>query len=149
MPRGAVPASSANFLELRATWQRAADSYSAAVAAGTPPLKAADEATDALMQLPRIGPTVKWHLARNLGVVTSMVKPDVHLVRYAESVDAGLDRRTRRRHTVTPQTVVRSIAAHPPNAATALGTIDFVLWAWLMHDRGESRFPCCDGLRIR
>jgi len=37
---------------------------------------------DALTRLPRIGPIVKYHLARNIGL-QSVGKPDLHLVRYA------------------------------------------------------------------
>jgi len=84
---------------------------------------------DALEQLPRIGPVVKYHLARNLGY--DVVKPDLHLQRVAAHFKAG-----------SPEGFCRSMQLTVEKAQVlSLGQIDYVLWCFLSH-AGKVR-PCC------
>jgi hypothetical protein len=91
---------------------------------------------DSLLALPRIGPAVKFHLARNIGLCPNAVKPDVHLVRYAQEYEydsvASLVDVIQRSH-----------------GTLAAGEIDFILWVWLSHDRGLKALPCCGNLGYR
>lgn len=50
---------------------------------------AGDAGADVLEELPWIGPTTKYHLAKNIGFNTA--KPDIWLVRCAEACDAKVD----------------------------------------------------------
>jgi len=82
-----------------------------------------------LTVLPRIGPTVKWHLARNIGLI-SCGKPDLHLVRYAKS-----------HHWADSQKMTAALAKE---YHLTVGVADFMLWIWLSHGRGK-KCPCCNG----
>ena len=86
-----------------------------------------------------IGPVTKQHLARNIGVDARAVKPDVHLVRYAV-VELGY---------ASPNALADDIMRRAPDAyrPAHAGTVDFMLWLWLSHERGARRgsgdAPCC------
>ena len=85
---------------------------------------------DSLEALPRIGPIVKHHLARNIGL-TSVGKTDLHVVRYAKTV-ARMEPR------LFLQTLAKEVDL-PEGAA------DFIMFVWLMHDRGVEKEGCCHG----
>jgi len=89
---------------------------------------------DSLMRFPRIGNTVKFHLARNIGL-KSCVKPDLHLNQYA--ISHGYS---------DSQKMVTDIAN---NDNLAPGTADFMLWIWLSHHRGKESECCNGGFRLR
>eukprot|EP00771_Trimastix_marina_P003151 gnl/Trimastix_PCT/4360.p1 GENE.gnl/Trimastix_PCT/4360~~gnl/Trimastix_PCT/4360.p1 ORF type:complete len:206 (+),score=12.01 gnl/Trimastix_PCT/4360:27-644(+) len=92
-------------------------------------LRASLTSVDRLEELPRIGPVVKWHLARNIGLV-SCAKPDLHLVRFAKE-----------HHWDDAQQMVRALAEE---YGLPVGTADFYLWIWLSHNRGTEK-TCCHG----
>ena len=73
---------------------------------------------------------MKHHLARNIGLV-SVGKTDLHVVRYAKTV-AKMD----------PRVFLNTLAAH---AALPEGAADFIMFVWLMHDRGVEKEGCCHG----
>lgn len=91
---------------------------------------------DSLLVLPRIGPAVKYHLARNIGLCPNAVKPDVHLVRYAQECEYD-----------SASSLVDVLRLSYPTLAA--GEIDFILWVWLSHDRGVKALPCCGNLGYR
>ena len=84
---------------------------------------------DAMEKLPRIGPVVKYHLARNLGF--DVVKPDLHLQRVADRFKAA-----------SPDGFCRSIQLSVDEAGLlTLGQIDYCVWCFLSH-AGKVR-TCC------
>ncbi|KNC52552.1 uncharacterized protein AMSG_08119 [Thecamonas trahens ATCC 50062] len=93
-------------------------------------LRASFRTPDDLTVLPRIGPVVKFHLARNIGL-KSCVKPDVHMMAYAA-----------KRGWHSPIDMVEALAAayHLP-----IGTLDFCLWVWMSHGFGSATSKCCHG----
>ncbi|EAY16597.1 hypothetical protein TVAG_434340 [Trichomonas vaginalis G3] len=93
---------------------------------------------DSLMQLPRIGPIVKYHLARNIGVC-SCAKPDKHMVRWLEEITGSKDE--------DDVHVITDAIAKKVNKKE--GTVDFALWVWLSHSRGEEMECCNGGLALR
>jgi len=86
---------------------------------------------DTLINLPMIGPITKFHLARNIGLSRDVAKPDLHLVRYAAE---------QRQSSV--QSMVESIAQ---SHEMTVGVVDFILWVWLSHARGQTTHECCNG----
>ena len=88
---------------------------------------------DSLMQLPRIGPTVKFHLARNIGV-KSVSKPDKHMIRWIKELTGKED----------PEIVHTLTSKIAKEVGKKEGTVDFALWVWMMHNRGEE-MECCHG----
>ena len=86
-----------------------------------------------------IGPVTKLHLARNLGIDATAVKPDLHLVRYAVD-ELGY---------ALPRELVDDIMRRVPlvERPARAGAVDFVLWLWLAHGRGARDPQCCDGAR--
>lgn len=95
-----------------------------------PGLRASLSSVDALENLPRIGPIVKFHLARNIGL-KSVAKPDLHLVRYAAGHGYG--------------DVESMMEALGQISGVTVGAADFALWVWLSHDGGVWREGCCGG----
>ncbi|KAL0211557.1 hypothetical protein RCL1_005183 [Eukaryota sp. TZLM3-RCL] len=91
---------------------------------------------DSLKQFPYIGDVTKYHLARNIGLV-SCVKPDLHLVRLAESCTFA-----------SPLKMVEFIKKET-KTNLSLGAIDFVLWIFLSHDKGKMLDCCNGGFRLR
>eukprot|EP01139_Manchomonas_bermudensis_P005402 Amastigsp_a175054_37.p1 type:complete len:237 gc:universal Amastigsp_a175054_37:1250-540(-) len=94
-----------------------------------PQLRASFTSVDALKCLPRIGDTVKFHLARNIGL-DSVAKPDLHLMAFAKAAGA-----------TDVHAMVRDLATAN---SMAVGSADFCLWVWLSHGRGATN-ECCDG----
>ena len=93
-------------------------------------LRASFATPDDLMVLPRIGPVVKFHLARNIGL-KACVKPDVHMVSYAAKMGWN-----------DPVEMIETLAAsHNINP----GVLDFCFWVWMSHDCGKPRPNCCHG----
>ncbi|KAL0248908.1 hypothetical protein GEMRC1_004142 [Eukaryota sp. GEM-RC1] len=92
---------------------------------------------DSLTQFPFIGNTTKFHFARNIGLDTSAVKPDLHLVRYTEQTNF-----------TTPLEMVTFIKEQT-GSELALGSIDFVMFIYLSHKRGQVADCCGGGFRIR
>lgn len=95
-------------------------------------MRASWRTEDDLCALPRIGPIVKYHLARNIGL-RSCVKPDLHIVRYANELykterDDGAEQRAQR--------LVQTIATEH---GIAPGVADFALWVWLSHRAARVR----------
>ncbi|KAJ4459542.1 hypothetical protein PAPYR_4257 [Paratrimastix pyriformis] len=99
-----------------------------------PALRKSFTSVDSLTQLPRIGPIVKFHLARNIGI-RSVGKPDLHLVRYASALGYP-----------NCQEMVEALAQHE---GLAPGSTDFILWIWLSHNRGKENTCCHDGYKLR
>lgn len=96
---------------------------------------------DSLERLPYIGPVTKYHLARNIGLSSRVAKPDVHLVRYVR------ERLGDEQHSV--QSLIERLASRHGETE---GVVDFVLWAWLSHEKGRLRPDCCgddSAIRLR
>lgn len=76
---------------------------------------------DAMEGLPHIGPTLKYHLARNLGF--DVVKPDLHLTRMAAHFGV-----------MGPDVLCNSVQISNPYAQSLnLGQIDYCIWCYLSH----------------
>ncbi len=88
---------------------------------------------DHLTTLPRIGPIVKSHLARNIGL-RSVAKPDLHMVRTAREYGWGEGRHA----------VEAMVGWAAGELTMPVGATDFVLWVWLSHSGGTVG-KCCDG----
>ena len=88
---------------------------------------------DDLSKLPYIGEITKFHLARNIGLI-SCAKPDLHLCRWCGKI-TGNDSEE-----IVP-IVTQAIA---DKVERKQGTVDFALWVWLSHNQGEE-MECCHG----
>lgn len=88
---------------------------------------------DELVKLPYIGEITKFHLARNIGLI-SCAKPDLHLCRWCGKV-VGDDSEE-----IVP-VVTQAIA---DKVGRKQGTVDFALWVWLSHNQGNE-MECCHG----
>lgn len=75
-----------------------------------------------LIKFPFIGPTTKYHLARNLGF--DFIKPDRHLVRLAK------------KYNMSPEELCNQIHKE---TGRRLGVIDVILWRFC-EQRGQTRF---------
>lgn len=107
---------------------------------------------DGLVQLPHIGPIVKYHLGRNLGLCQSFAKPDIHLVRYVLPLSAaGDDDKFPADVFAAHQLVQRVIGELSKHVKMPTGVVDFIMWIWLSHDRGNPIADCCGdgGHRLR
>lgn len=93
---------------------------------------------DSLTELPRIGPIVKYHLARNIGVC-SCAKPDKHMIRWLEELTGSKEEDD-------VQVLTDAIAK---KVGRKQGSVDFALWVWLSHSRGEEMECCNGGLALR
>lgn len=93
---------------------------------------------DSLTELPRIGPTVKFHLARNIGV-KSVSKPDKHMIRWINELVGKED----------PEIVHQLTSEIAKKVNKKEGTVDFALWVWMSHNRGEEMECCHGGLELR
>ncbi len=91
-----------------------------------------------LKVLPFIGNITMYHLARNVGLSNDVVKPDVHLERYTREVFTGEEEKT-------PLDLCRYIQSNYKENELQLGMIDFILWVWLSHDKGQRKKSCCYG----
>ncbi|KAG9391782.1 hypothetical protein J8273_6561 [Carpediemonas membranifera] len=91
-----------------------------------------DQGEDYLTTLPRIGPVVKSHLARNIGLV-SVAKPDLHMIRLAAGLGWGTDR----------PAVEAMVAFSAGEVGMPVGATDFCMWVWLSH--GGKEADCCRG----
>ena len=96
-------------------------------------LRASFKTVDDLVNLPYIGEITKFHLARNIGL-TSCAKPDVHLCRWCGSI-TGNDSEE------MVEVLTKEIAK---KVNRKQGTVDFALWVWLSHSKGEE-MECCHG----
>ena len=111
--------------------------------------------------LPRIGPTVKYHLGRNLGLTRDVAKPDVHMMRLAEeagwtSVQALCEAVTRALDDDEWQTWLATAASAAGGSdevettsgrlGPCVGLVDFALWVYLSHRRGVVDPACCHGV---
>jgi thermostable 8-oxoguanine DNA glycosylase len=85
------------------------------------------------MNLPFIGGITKYHLARNIGLI-SCAKPDLHLCRWCGRI-------TGREDEETVHEVTRRIAE---SVEKKQGTVDFAIWVWLSHNKGDE-LECCHG----
>ena len=93
---------------------------------------------DSLTNLPYIGEITKYHLARNIGLL-SCAKPDVHLCRWCEQITGK----------GSEEDVIRLVDSIAKRTGEKNGTVDFSLWVWLMHNRGEEGECCHGGYAIR
>jgi hypothetical protein len=78
-------------------------------------LQQTDDKIDYLETLPWIGPTTKYHLARNIGIDT--VKPDRHMLRLAEKFG----------YSGNPLEMCKTIQK---DCGAKLGTIDVIMWRY-------------------
>eukprot|EP00696_Hemimastix_kukwesjijk_P008966 gnl/Hemi2/21324_TR7084_c0_g1_i1.p1 gnl/Hemi2/21324_TR7084_c0_g1~~gnl/Hemi2/21324_TR7084_c0_g1_i1.p1 ORF type:complete len:272 (-),score=29.55 gnl/Hemi2/21324_TR7084_c0_g1_i1:26-841(-) len=99
-----------------------------------PRIRTSIKTTDDLLQFPRVGPIVKFHLSRNIGL-ESCVKPDIHLTAFAAS------------HGWTDVQQMVSDVSSSFNLTP--GVADFILFIWLMHNRGVCAACCFGGHPIR
>ena len=89
---------------------------------------------DSLADLPFIGNITKYHLARNIGLM-SCAKPDVHMVRWCCEKFGKED-----------EALVGKVTdAIAKRKGKKQGTVDFALWVWLSHQRGSLEAECCHG----
>ncbi|KAH0791132.1 hypothetical protein GPJ56_004943 [Histomonas meleagridis] len=86
-----------------------------------------------LTSLPYIGDVTKYHLARNIGLI-SCAKPDLHLCRWAEKICGKGDE----------ESVSKIINAIANKVGRKQGGVDFALWVWLSHNKGDE-LECCNG----
>lgn len=101
-------------------------------------LRASLKTVDDCQELPFIGPTTKYHLARNIGLI-SMAKPDLHMIRWVEEITGRGDEETV--HQIT-QEIAKKVNKKQ-------GTVDFALWVWFSHNRGEENKCCHGGFELR
>jgi hypothetical protein len=95
-------------------------------------LKETLNSVEDLTKLPFIGQITKFHLARNIGLI-SCAKPDLHLCRWCEKVVGNGD-----------EAVVPAITqAIGDRVGRKQGTVDFMLWVWLSHQGVKQE--CCNG----
>ncbi|OHT09829.1 hypothetical protein TRFO_21108 [Tritrichomonas foetus] len=96
------------------------------------------KSVDDLLNLPYIGNITKYHLARNIGLL-SCAKPDLHLCKWVEKItgDKSEDMVNK---------VTKEIAE---KLKRKQGTVDFALWVWLSHNRGEEAECCHGGYALR
>lgn len=87
---------------------------------------------DDLVNLPYIGNITKFHLARNIGLL-SCAKPDLHLCKWADKITGNSDE----------ETVSMITQAIADKLGRKQGTVDFALWVWLSHKGAEAE--CCHG----
>lgn len=91
-----------------------------------------------LMKLPYIGEITKYHLARNIGLL-SCAKPDLHLCKWVGKITGKNDEET-------VSMVTQAIA---DKVGRKQGTVDFALWVWLSHHMGEEAECCHGGYALR
>ena len=91
-----------------------------------------------LVKLPFIGEITKFHLARNIGLL-SCAKPDLHLCKWVEKITGKNDEKT-------VSDVTQAIA---DKVERKQGTVDFALWVWLSHHKGEEAECCHGGYALR
>ena len=96
-------------------------------------LRESFKSVDDLTKLPYIGEITKYHLGRNIGLL-SHPKPDLHLVRWCKTIN-GIE--SEENVTTIIDEIAKEVSKKP-------GTTDFILWVWLSHDRGTEQ-PCCHG----
>ena len=101
-------------------------------------LRKSFKAVNDLMTLPYIGEITKFHLARNIGLL-SCAKPDLHLCKWAEKITGKNDE----------EAVSIVTQAISDKVERKQGTVDFVLWVWLSHHKGEESECCHDGYALR
>ncbi|TNJ28916.1 hypothetical protein GMRT_15335 [Giardia muris] len=90
-----------------------------------------------LQALPFIGPTTCWHLARNIGLQSS-VKPDLHMKRLFNRLFKRSDASFIQERIVE----LAKALGQPP------GVVDFKLWVYLSHE-GKVKDCCNGGQRLR
>ena len=88
---------------------------------------------DDLARLPYIGEITKFHIARNIGLI-SCAKPDLHLCRWCKKITGRDD------EAIVP-IVTQALA---DRVSRKQGTVDFALWVWLSHTQGDA-MDCCNG----
>ena len=96
-------------------------------------LRSSFRTVDDLVKLPYIGEITKYHLARNIGL-TSCAKPDLHLCRWCEKICGKSDE----------EAVSYVTKAIGEKVGRKQGSVDFALWVWLSHNKGEE-LECCHG----
>ncbi|KAH0575637.1 hypothetical protein SS50377_23277 [Spironucleus salmonicida] len=91
-----------------------------------------------LQSLPFIGSVTCFHLARNIGLCSS-VKPDLHLVKIIEKLFQQSDN----------EFVQLKIKELADKNKSPHGVVDFNLWIYLSHNEGQT-MKCCGGkIRLR
>ena len=93
---------------------------------------------DSLTNIPYIGNITKYHLARNIGLL-SCAKPDVHLCKWVGKI-TGND--SEENVGVVTQEIANKVGRKQ-------GTVDFALWVWLSHKKGEEAECCYGGYALR
>ena len=101
-------------------------------------LRKSFKTVDDLVKLPYIGDVTKFHLARNIGLL-SCAKPDLHLCKWVEKITGNNDEKT-------VSMVTQAIA---DKLERKQGTVDFALWVWLSHHQGEEAECCHGGYALR
>lgn len=90
-----------------------------------------------LQALPFIGSTTCWHLARNIGLQSS-VKPDLHMKRLFNRIYRRSD----------PSFIQEKIIELARAVGQPPGVVDFKLWVYLSHE-GKVKDCCNGGRRLR
>ena len=93
---------------------------------------------DSLTNLPFIGNITKFHLARNIGLI-SCAKPDLHLCRWCKII-CGKD---------DEEAVMDITKIIGEKVGSKQGSVDFALWVWLSHNKGDVLDCCTGGYAIR
>lgn len=96
------------------------------------------KSVDDLMNLPYIGGITKFHLARNIGLL-SCAKPDLHLCKWVKKITGNEEEEV-------VSIVTQAIA---DKLQRKQGTVDFALWVWLSHNKGEEAECCHGGYALR
>lgn len=85
-----------------------------------------------LTELPMIGPTTCWQLARNIGLC-SAAKPDIHMKRLFKRLF----------HNDDSNFILKTFQKLADTLQEPAGIVDFIVWIYLSHN-GEER-DCCHG----
>ncbi|EFO61482.1 Hypothetical protein GLP15_5070 [Giardia lamblia P15] len=85
-----------------------------------------------LTELPMIGPTTCWQLARNIGLC-SAAKPDVHMKRLFQRLF----------HNSDSEFILKMFQQLANTLHEPAGIVDFVVWIYLSHNGKEK--DCCHG----
>lgn len=85
-----------------------------------------------LTELPMIGPTTCWQLARNIGLC-SEAKPDIHMKRLFKHLF----------HNDDSDFILKTFQRLADTLQEPAGIIDFIVWIYLSHNGKEK--DCCHG----
>ena len=90
-----------------------------------------------LTELPMIGPTTCWQLARNIGLC-SAAKPDVHMKRLFQRLFRNDD----------SEFILETFQRLADTLHEPAGIVDFIAWVYLSHN-GEEKDCCHGGYALR